>query len=416
MIKTNKAGAVATLQDLLTTLPADQDARSEFFLSWKNRVLQSLELIFQDDPQPSQQFKEIEFSPRRLSNNETRDDQLRLDAYLAGCAAARTLLESFLWRLSSADQAPADASAPILTVSRVAETKAAAAPATAKPAPKPRPQPAAPAGPSTAPWVMQHPDYAPDPPAPSKPLMAPDTVVLPPSPGQVEATERKLALERAAREKAAHEKAERERLEREKAERERAEQERVQKEKAEHERIERENSKRQKAERERERAENEKAERERAHREKAEREKAERDAERAERHRERAEREREKAEKAARAKPERPKPHREPAESPVIADASMDADELCSPVRGSLARMLSAWESGDRDTAAVVSAQLLADLSMLAHHDRFKAAFEHVVTRAFAPDVARKTLDALKTAGPLCVWSMIAAMNEVMKN
>src|SRR5690348_7085553 len=120
MIKTNKAGAVATLQDLLTALPADQDARSEFFLSWRNRVLQSLELIFQDDPQPSQQFKEIEFSPRRLTNNESRDEQLKLDAYLAGCAAARTLLESFLWRLTSADQPPpADSSAPIFSVSRI---------------------------------------------------------------------------------------------------------------------------------------------------------------------------------------------------------------------------------------------------------------------------------------------------------
>ena len=94
----------------------------------------------------------------------------------------------------------------------------------------------------------------------------------------------------------------------------------------------------------------------------------------------------------------------------------MEAVESCGPVRNSLSRVLGAWDRGDRDTASMVSAQLLAELTLLAHHDRFKAAFASVVERSFPTKSAPAELDALKAAAPLCVWSVFAAMNEVMKS
>ena len=94
----------------------------------------------------------------------------------------------------------------------------------------------------------------------------------------------------------------------------------------------------------------------------------------------------------------------------------MDAQDLCVPVRGALARVLGAWDRGDRDAAAFVSAQLLADLSVLAKDNRFQSAFENVLSKSLAPDIAESTLAALKSSVPLCVWSMVAAMNEVMKS
>ena len=93
----------------------------------------------------------------------------------------------------------------------------------------------------------------------------------------------------------------------------------------------------------------------------------------------------------------------------------MDSRELCAPVRSSLARVLGAWDSGDQDMALVLSAQLLAELTVLSRHDRFKSAFENVVAKAFDPRSAPGVLDAVKSAAPLCLWSLVAAMNEVMK-
>ena len=411
MVKTNKPGAVAGLQDLLSTLPTDQDARSDFFRSWKDRAITTLELVFQDDPQPVQQFKEIEFSPRRLSNDEVRDAQLKLDAYLAGCAAARTLLESLLWRLSSADKtaAPDAAPAPLLTVARAA---AAPEPAAPKPRPKPLPQPAMTYAPSTDPWVIRNPDHAMEPEQSHKPLMSADVVLLPPNPVQVEAALRR-EQEKAAKEKAQREKAERERVEREKAEKEQAAREQAAREQAQREQAEREKAEHEKAEREK--AKRAKAERERIEREKAEEAEAEEAAQR-EAHR-RSVKQQEHRHGAEREKAHRTKGRRHPqSDESVIAGASMDTRDLSSPVRTSLARMLGAWDKGDRDAAAVVSAQLLADLSVLAHHDQFQEAFETVVNRAFAPDEARKAVEMLKSSAPLCVWSMIAAINEVMKD
>lgn len=406
MVKSNKSGAISSLQDVMSALPSDHDARSEFFLSWKNRAITTLELIFPDDPQPAQQFKEIEFSPRRLSNDEVRDARLKLDAYLAGCAAARTLLESLLWRLSNAeksatpDPAPAGAAAAPPVAKEPAVSKAAAqAPTTVQR--------------TTDPWVIMNPASAPDPQPASKPIMASDVVLLPPHPVQVEAA-LKREREKAEKEKALREKAERERLERENAEREKAERERLDQERAEREKAAREKADREMAQREQ--AERQKAAREKETREPAERRRAHEEAAAREEDHPHTSQQQE-SRPAEREKTRRPKTrrHAQP-DSPVIAGAAMETRDLCSPVRGSLARMLGAWDKGDRDTAAVASAQLLADLSVLAHHDRFKAAFETVVGRAFSPDEAQKAIDALKSSTPLCVWSMIAAINEVMKN
>jgi len=89
----------------------------------------------------------------------------------------------------------------------------------------------------------------------------------------------------------------------------------------------------------------------------------------------------------------------------------MDTLELCAPVRSSLSRVLGAWDRGDRDTALVLSAQLLAELTLLARDDRFKGAFEKVVSNAFDEGAT----EAVKASAPKCMWSLVAAMNEVMK-
>ena len=94
----------------------------------------------------------------------------------------------------------------------------------------------------------------------------------------------------------------------------------------------------------------------------------------------------------------------------------MESRELCDTVRHSLARVLGAWDRGERDMALVLSAQLLADLTVLSRQERFKTAFEKVLSKASDPAIASTALDAMKSAGPLCIWSMVAAMNEVMKN
>lgn len=359
MIKTNTPGAIAALQELLATLPTDQDARSDFFINWKKRAVQTLEVIFQDDPQPSQQFNEIEFSPRRLTNHEARDNQLKLDAYLAGCAAARTLLESFLWRLSSAEQPAVDTSAPLLTVSRLSPD--AAPPNASAPA-------AQPAVAVAVEGMRVHPDYAPDPPAPVKPIVTPETVAAPVPAREPEKIEEVPAASE---------------------QRDKSGSAETEPDPGAHQRQ---------GGHERETPRKTRVRRERPRREGAERENDKSDPE-----------------MPARGKGERANAARVAAEAPVIAGASMNSDELCAPVRGSLSRMLSAWERGDRETATVVSAQLLADLSILAHQERFKAAFASVVSRAFTPETAEQTLQTLKTAGPLCVWSVLAAINEVMK-
>jgi outer membrane biosynthesis protein TonB len=95
----------------------------------------------------------------------------------------------------------------------------------------------------------------------------------------------------------------------------------------------------------------------------------------------------------------------------VVSGGTMETRELCSPVRSSLSRVLGAWDKGDRDMALVLSAQLLADLTVLSRDEKFKATFDKVVSKSFENGAA----EAVKSCAPLCVWSLVAAMNEVMR-
>ena len=83
----------------------------------------------------------------------------------------------------------------------------------------------------------------------------------------------------------------------------------------------------------------------------------------------------------------------------------MDTAELCAPVRSSLTRVLGAWDKGDRDSALVLSAQLLAELTVLSRDDRFRGAFEKVVNSAFDNGAS----EAVKAAAPKCMWSLVAS-------
>jgi len=233
MLKTTPADAVASLREAIATLPSEAEARSDFFVQWRNRTIELLERRFPDDQGPVRQFKELEFSPRRIAKKDS-EEQVKLDAYLSGCAAARVLLENCIQKVSVATP-------PIMPQELQGEAQ--------------------------TPGVMI--DVTPQ--------------------AEVE-----------------------------------------------------------------------------------------------------------------------PKPDEEEG---VITGGTMDTAELCAPVRSSLSRVLGAWDKGDRESALVLSAQLLAELTVLSRDDRFKGAFEKVVNTAFDNNAP----EALKAAAPKCMWSLVAAMNEVMK-
>lgn len=244
-MRLSRTDALTLLRESLATLPSELDARAEFFVQWRARTIQGLELIFPEDLAVAMAFKEIDFSPRRLTKNDARDAQLRLDAFLSGCVSARAHLEELVRRLMATPEDPLQQ------------------------------QPAAPAAELAA-------------------VAAPAAEELPAA--QVPAHEVSSS----------------------------------------------------------------------------------------------------------------------PSDS-VIKGAHMSSHELCAPVRSSLSRVLGAWERGDRDAALVLSAQLLADLTILSRDHQFKNAFDGVVSKFVGSDGLAGGLDSLQSAAPLCVWSMMAAMNEVMK-
>ena len=106
MFRLRSADAIATLRQIIAELPSDLDARAGFFVQWRCRAIESLELIFDQEHEPVRLFKEIEFSPRLLTKNETKDARLKLDAYLSGCAAAKAHLESLITMLATVPATP----------------------------------------------------------------------------------------------------------------------------------------------------------------------------------------------------------------------------------------------------------------------------------------------------------------------
>src|SRR5579864_254830 len=98
IMRLSRTDASKLLRESLATLPSELDARADFFVQWRVRTIQALELIFSDEPAIVAAFKEIDFSPRRLTKNEVRDAQLKLDAFLSGCIAARAQLEELVRR------------------------------------------------------------------------------------------------------------------------------------------------------------------------------------------------------------------------------------------------------------------------------------------------------------------------------
>jgi hypothetical protein len=235
MLKTTPAEAVASLREALAAMPSEAEARSDFFVQWRSRAIELLERLFPEESEPIRQFKELEFSPRRIAKNDSREEQLKLDAYLAGCATARTLLETCIQTVTVASQPP-----PIENTHDEPQLQ----------------------GEAQTPAVL---------------------IDVTPAP--------------------------------------------------------------------------------------------------------------------------------EPDADGVISGGTMDTAELCAPVRSSLSRVLGAWDKGDRDSALVLSAQLLAELTVLTRDDRFRGAFEKVVNTAFDNNAS----EVLKAAAPKCMWSLVAAMNEVMK-
>ena len=262
-MRLSRTDALTLLRESLATLPSELDARADFFVQWRARTIQSLELVFPEDLSAAMALKEIEFSPRKLTKDETRDAQLKLDAFLSGCVAARAQLEELVRRLMATPEDPA---------AQLPEP----------PAPKVSPAPVRATEPAPEPLASAEP--VPEAPAPEMhPVEMPAAEVS------------------------------------------------------------------------------------------------------------------------------------SPLGDPVIKGAHVSSHELCAPVRSSLSRVLGAWERGDRDAALVLSAQLLADLTILSRDNQFKNAFDGVVSKFVGSDGLSNGLDSLQSAAPLCVWSMMAAMNEVMK-
>lgn len=307
-MRLSRTDALTLLKESLSTLPSELDARADFFIQWRVRTIQGLELAFPDEPAVAGAFKNIDFSPRRLTKNDTRDAQLKLDAFLSGCVSARAHLEELIRRLlAEPEPAPAPPPAP------PTEPAAAALPEPLEVQPEPPPQ-VRPLYPEPTP--APRPVYLPAPRVP----VEPQPVAVEPEPEPVEP---KYAFI-------------------------------------------------------------------------------------------------EPAPAAAQVKPApehlvSAAPEPAPAAEPVIKGAHMKCRELCAPVRSSLSRVLGAWDRGDRDAALVLSAQLLADLTVLSRDDHFKTAFDGVVSKFVGHDGGKGTFDSLQTAAPMCVWSMVAAMNELMK-
>jgi hypothetical protein len=128
MLKTSTADAVMLLTQALHTLPMEPDPRSDFFVQWRARTIETIDRIFAEDPALSQGFKEIEFSPRRLTRDTEKDEQLRLDACLAGYAQARLMLERLIAAVNQQSQVLAEQSQAASIVSTATQQEAKASP------------------------------------------------------------------------------------------------------------------------------------------------------------------------------------------------------------------------------------------------------------------------------------------------
>jgi hypothetical protein len=343
VLRTTKTEAMSKLRECLSSLPTDEDARSDFFLLWKARVTAGLEAIFGDHSKVVQQFKEIEFSPRLLAGDEERDAQIKQEAFRAGCAAAKAMMEALLEEvdeyyvtspLSTGEILPAaeDGRAEQAPESDLAFAAAEAAeqmyitPAVTMRAAAPGKR-HAPASDGTERIAFIE---APAP-AASRAVERPEAVVS-------SIVETPAPLEIAVVE-------------------------------------------------------------------------------------------------PPRVRPETPVavpppapvavlPQPRPAAAPATGWDYLSADsnvtgtlkgrDLLVNVRTSLGRVLSAWDRGDRGAAAVVSAQLLADLSVLSRDHEFAAALNAVASKAYSPASAPEGMEHIKDIAPLCVWSVVLAMTQVM--
>ena len=311
-MRLSRTDALTLLKESLATLPSELDARADFFIQWRVRTVQGLELAFPDEPAVAAAFKNIDFSPRRLTKNETRDAQLKLDAFLSGCVSARALLEELIRRLLSEPEPLAPP--PPLPAAMEPAAPSVPEPLEMKPEPSPQARPVyiAPEPfpePSPVTVIAKRPPVLPEPAVPEQRRAVPEQRRAVPEQRPAVPEERPVVSEQ-----------------------------------------------------------------------------------------------------------QRPVvPESEPAVEPVIKGAHMRSQELCAPVRSSLSRVLGAWDRGDRDAVMILSAQLLADLTVLSRDDHFKTTFDGVVSKFVGRDGATGALNSLQTAAPLCVWSMMAAMNEVMK-
>lgn len=110
---------------------------------------------------------------------------------------------------------------------------------------------------------------------------------------------------------------------------------------------------------------------------------------------------------------------------PAGAARAAPAHARAAAVRRSLGRALAAWDRGAADAAAVASAKLLADLTLLAAEPQFAAVFGAVLSEAggewvddadeiVAGDAADGDVAAQGHAtGPLAAWALLVALGRM---
>ena len=427
MLRTNKDEATACLQEAIANLPSAADARSEFFLNWRSRTAAALEVLFYDDPEVARQFKQVEFSPRRLTKDDVRDSQLRLDAYLAGCAAAKTLLEELLQRIAESTHDQNEAKKSTIARETVSRTAPAEAVADVEPAPAKIPAPTpdisrqeevarrnseddsiqrahVTSAASNSDRLKSGESSRADGDGEDSKADEPKRAKL----RQPAADDEDSKTDEPKRARLRHPAADDDDLKTDEPKRGKLRNPSADDEDSITDEPRRAGSRRAAEERESSKADEPK--RERSRRAEADREVLK--AEEPDHEEARPEVE------ARRSKPDRDssvraRPNHEP--PTPVRSAAVETNQMCGPVRSSLSRVLGAWERGDADTAAVLSAQLLAELTLLSRQEGFKTAFQNVVARAFPPQAA-PAVDFVTASAPLCVWSVFSAINEIMKS
>lgn len=93
------------------------------------------------------------------------------------------------------------------------------------------------------------------------------------------------------------------------------------------------------------------------------------------------------------------------------APAARAASPRIASARAAVGRALAAWEQGDRTTAELISAQLYAELMLLAEDPAFRSTLSGVASKAFG-DEGEEAASTVVRHGPMSMWCVLFAMTR----